>query len=64
MRPDLQNYWKSITMKTSENHQEDFCIYRNTFVNIVNLAEGNISKQDTKFYKAVPLKECVAIALR
>ena len=34
--------------------KEDFRIYPNSFVDIVDLVEGNISKQDTKFRKAIP----------
>ena len=43
--------------------KEDFRIYPNSFVDIVDLVEGNISKQDTKFRKAIPAEKCVAMAL-
>ena len=46
-----------------ESFKEDFRIYPNTFVDIVHLVEGNISKQDTKFRKAVPIEKRIAIAL-
>ena len=46
-----------------EPFKDDFRIYPNTFVDIVNLVEGNISKQDIKFRKAIPIEKRVAIAL-
>ena len=53
--------------RNDENFQETFkeeCrIYPNTFVDIVNLVEGNISKQDKKFRKTVPIEKRVAITL-
>ena len=47
-----------------ESFKEDFRIYPNTFVDIVNLVQGNISKKDKKFCKAIPAEKRVAIALR
>ena len=46
-----------------KSFKEDFRIYSNTFLDNVNLIEGNTSKQDTKFRKAIPLEKRVAIAL-
>ena len=46
-----------------KSFKEDFRIYPNTFLDNVNLIEGNTSKQDTKFRKAIPLEKRVAIAL-
>ena len=43
--------------------KEDFRIYPNTFVDIINLVEGSISKQDTAFRKAIPIEKRVAVAL-
>ena len=47
-----------------ESFKEDFRIYPKIFVEIVNLGEGDISKEDTKFSKAIPVEKHVAIALR
>ena len=74
----IKTYWSTNRNETwftelmkkryDENFRElfkkDFRIYPNTFVDIVNLVERNISKQDTKFRKAVPIEKRVAIALR
>ena len=46
-----------------ESFKEDFRIYPNKFVDGVNLVEGNISKEDTKLYKAIAVEKRVAIAL-
>ena len=45
MKPGLQNYEKSVTLKNfQEPFKEDFSIYLKTFVDIVSFIEGNILK--------------------
>ena len=74
---EIKTYWSANRNKTwftelwekrndenfRESLKEEFRIYPNTFVDIVNLYEGSILKQDTKFRKAVPIEKRVAIAL-
>ena len=65
MKPGLQNYGKSVTWKTSKNHLKRTFVYILTpFVNIVNLFERNISKQDTIFRMEIPVEKRVAVAFR
>ena len=46
-----------------ESFKEDSRIYPNTVVDIVNLVEGNISKQDTKYRNAIHVENRVSIVL-
>ena len=47
-----QKYWKN-----------DFRMMGKTFEKLVNLVSPNLSKEDTKFRKSIPLQKRVAIAL-
>ena len=65
MKPGLQSYGKNVTRKTSKNHLKRTFVYILTpFVNIVNLFERNISKQDTIFRMEIPVEKRVAVAFR
>ena len=65
MKPGLQSYGKSVTRKTSKNHLKRTFVYILTpFVDIVNLFERNISKQDTIFHMEIPVEKRVAVAFR
>ena len=58
MKPGLQSYGKSVTWKTSKNQLKRTFVYILTpFVNIVNLFERNISKQDTIFRIEIPVEK-------
>ena len=68
----IRTYWSTWFTELWENRnyenfresfKEDCRIYPNTFVDIVNLVQGNISRQDTKFRKAIHVEKRVAIAL-
>ena len=51
--PDYMNRWK-----------EGFRMSGRTFEKLVNLLRGSLEKRDTHFRKAIPVKKCVAVALR
>ena len=62
--------WFTVWETRSDNHshfresfREDCRIYPNTLVDFVNLVEGNISKQGTKFRKAIHVENRVAKGL-